>query len=162
MLPKYIRLYIRLAAIAIASFLWFQPLTLAQTAQTGYQIVHLPVTISTLEEQLAAAISKNSMTLVNRASASDGAKGRGLSIRGDVVIGVFRNDYALRMLDANVDAGIEAPIRFHLTQEADGTSSLRYYQPSAVFLRYEGEAIKALGRELDGVFAQIVKDATAH
>ena len=130
----------------------------AETA-AGYQIVRTKLPYSELEEKLKAAIAKNKMNPVNRASASDGAKGRGLTIRGDAVIGVFRNDYAVRMLEANVDAGIEAPVRLHLVEEADGSTTIRYYKPSAVFGHYDGEAIKALGKELDAVFEQIVRDA---
>jgi uncharacterized protein (DUF302 family) len=62
------------------------------------------------------------------------------------------------MLAANVDAGIEAPIRFHLTEEPDGTSSLRYRRPSALFSAYQGEPIQALGHELDMIFDQIAAD----
>lgn len=127
----------------------------------GYRIVHSKSPFAQLEEKLKAAIAKNKMNPVNRASASDGAKGRGVTIRGDAVIGVFRNDFAVRMLEANIDAGIEAPVRLHLVEEADGTSSIRYYLPSAVFGHYDGDAIKALGKELDGIFEQIVKDAAA-
>ena len=130
----------------------------AETA-AGYQTVHSKWPYAELEEKLKAAIVKNKMNPVNRASASDGAKGRGVSIRGDAVIGVFRNDFAVRMLEANVDAGIEAPVRLHLVEEADGTTTIRYYKPSALFGRYEGDAIKALGKDLDGVFEQIVRDA---
>ena len=101
------------------------------------------------------------MNFVNRASASDGAKGRGVTIRGDAVIGVFRNDFAVRMLEASIDAGIEAPIRLHLVEEADGTTSIRYYRPSAVFARFHGDKIKAIGRELDEIFEVIVRDAGA-
>ena len=67
-----------------------------------------------------AAIAKNGMNLVNRASASDGANGQGVTHRGDAVLGVFRNDFAVRMLWASVDAGIEAPIRLHLVEEPYG------------------------------------------
>lgn len=75
------------------------------------------------------------------------------------MIGVFRNDVAIRMLAANLDAGIEAPVRFHLVEEAGGGASIRFHLPSVVFGRYEGEAIKALGRELDPIFEAIARDA---
>jgi len=127
----------------------------------GYKVVRTAIPFAALEARLAAAISKNGMNLVNRASASDGAQARGVAIPGDAVIGVFRNDYAVRMLAANRDAGIEAPIRFHLVEEAGGGSSIGYYPPSVVFGRYQGDAIKSLGRELDPVFEQIVKDVVA-
>lgn len=125
----------------------------------GYRIVPTKQTFATMQERLSAAIAKAGMNAVTRASASDGAKARGVMIRGDVVIGVFRNDFATRMLEANVDAGIEAPVRIHLVEEPDGTTSLRYHLPSTVFGRYDGEAIKSLGRELDPIFEQIVSEA---
>jgi len=129
--------------------------------QAAYRTIPTSIPFAEIEARLAAAIAKNGMNLVNRASASDGARARGIAIAGDVVIGVFRNDYAVRMLAANRDAGIEAPIRFHLVEEPNGTSSIGYYPPSAVFGRYQGEDIKALGRELDPVFEQIMKDVVA-
>jgi len=127
----------------------------------GYRRVASKLPFAKLEEAVATAIKAAGMNAVTRASASDGARARGVTIRGDVVIGVFRNDFALRMLAASVDAGIEAPIRLHLVEEADGASSVRYHLPSAVFGRYEGEAIKALGGELDPIIAKIVAEATA-
>ena len=127
----------------------------------GYRVVPTPHGFAKLEERVKAAVERARMGLVTRASASEGAQRRGVMIRGDAVIGVFRNDFAVRMLAADIDAGIEAPIRLHLTEEADGTTSIRYLLPSAVFARYEGEAIKALGRELDPIFEAIVTDAAA-
>jgi uncharacterized protein (DUF302 family) len=125
----------------------------------GYRVVPSTLPFARLEEAVAAAIKAAGMNAVTRASASDGA--RGVTIRGDIVFGVFRNDFAVRMLAANVDAAIEAPVRLHLVEEPDGTTSIRYHLPSAVFGQYEGDAIKAIGRELDPIFAKIVAEAVA-
>ena len=129
--------------------------------ESGYRIVRAPHSFARLEERLRAAIEARGMVIVTRASASDGARGRGVTIPGDAVYGVFRNDYAVRMLAANVDAGIDAPVRLHLVEEADGTASIRYVTPGALFGRYDGEAIRALGRDLDPVISAIVADAVA-
>ena len=128
----------------------------AQTA--GYRIVKTPIPFADLEKRLGAAVEANGMRIVNRASASEGAAGRNVKIPGDAVIGVFRNDFAVRMLAANLDAGIEAPVRFHLVEEPDGTSSIRYMTPGTVFGRYDGAAIKQVGAELDLMFEKIVSD----
>lgn len=150
------------AALASGAALFGAPTrALAQTGE-GYRVVSTKVPFAQIEERLTAAIAKSGMNAVTRASASDGAKARGLTIRGDVVIGVFRNDFATRMLSANLDAGIEAPVRLHLVEEADGTASIRYHRPGAVFGRYDGDAIKALGRELDPIFERIVADAAGN
>ncbi len=143
-----------LVSMAIAS---------SASAQTidGYKIVKSPLTVAALEERLKESVAKNKMAIVNRASASDGAKGRGVVIKADVVLGVFRNDFAVRMLASNIDAGIEAPIRLHLVEEADGTSTIRYNTPSAVFAKYPGADLKAVATELDGLMEAVVKDASA-
>jgi uncharacterized protein (DUF302 family) len=103
------------------------------------------------------------MFVVTRASASKGAAGRGITIPGNMVLGVYRNDFAVRMLEASVPAGIEAPIRFYVTENSDGTASLGYRTPSAVFAPYEdgGASLAALAGELDAIFAAIAADAAA-
>jgi len=106
-----------------------------------------------------AAIKKNSMFAVTKASASAGAKRRGIGIAGNMVIGVFRNDFAVRMLDASVEAGIEAPLRFYLTKDGDGTATLTYRTPSAVFARYGSAELDAMAAELDAIFAAIADAA---
>jgi uncharacterized protein (DUF302 family) len=152
-----------MAKLAVAAFLMSLGLAGPAEAETppGYVVVRSAKSITALETDLKAAIDQKGMNLVNRASASDGARNRGVSIRGDVVIGVYRNDFAIRMLAANVDAGLEAPIRLHLVEEPDGTSSIRYRVPSAVFAPYGGGDLQALGVELDAMLAAIVANASA-
>ena len=62
-----------------------------------------------LVSHVEAAVSEQKMGLVAQASASRGAAARGVKIPGNAVLRVFRNDYAVRMLQASVPAGIEAP-----------------------------------------------------
>jgi len=150
-----------LALASVAALISGRRVSAQRGESNGYLVVRAPHPLPALEERLKAALDRAKMGLVTRASASDGAQRRGVTIRGDVVIGVFRNDFAVRMLEADVDAGIEAPIRLHLTEEPDGTSSIRYWLPSVVFGRYQGGAIAALGAELDPIFEAIVADAAA-
>ncbi len=65
------------------------------------------------------------------------------------------------MLEASLAAGIEAPIRFYVTENPDGSASLAYRAPSAVFAPYEdgGEALAALAGKLDEIFAAIAAEA---
>ena len=96
------------------------------------------------------------------ASASEGAKAQGFTIPGNPVVGVFRNDFARRMLAASLPAGIEAPIRFYVTENADG-ATLSWRTPSAVFAPYVaagGAELKKIADELDPIFARIGEDAT--
>ena len=114
-----------------------------------------------LVARLRQAIGDNSMGLVAAASASVGAASRGVKIPGNAVLMVFRSDYAVRMLAASVASGIEAPLRFYVTENSDGTSTLSYRPPSAVFAPYGSPELDAMAGELDTVFAAIVEDAVA-
>jgi len=112
-------------------------------------------------QDLESAVKSNKMGVVTRASASRGAKARGLDIPGNAVVGVYRNDYAVRMLEASVPAGIEAPLRFYLTENADGRTTLSYKRPSAVFAPYGSADLDTMAADLDAVFAKIAKNASA-
>jgi len=110
--------------------------------------------------RLERSIEANKMGLVARASASAGAAARGVKIAGNAVLMVFRNDYAVRMLEASVPAGIEAPLRIYITEDADGATSVSYRTPSAVFAPYGNANLDAMARELDPIFEKIVREAT--
>lgn len=113
-----------------------------------------------LSGRLEQAVTANDFAVVTRASASAGAAARGVTIPGNLVIGVFRNDYAVRMLEASVPAGIEAPLRFYVTENADGTATLTYRMPSAIFAPYGVPALDAVAAELDPIWQQIAEQAT--
>lgn len=114
-----------------------------------------------LVENLKAAVEANDMVVVTQACASCGAARRGIAIPGNMVLGVYRNDFAVRMLEASVPAGIEAPIRFYVTENADGTAALTYRLPSAVFAPYGSADLDAMAKELDQIWQEIVADAVA-
>jgi uncharacterized protein (DUF302 family) len=102
------------------------------------------------------------MGLVTAASASAGAAGQNIIIPGNRVVGVYRNDFARRMLKASIAAGIEAPIRFYITENSDRTATLSYKLPSTVFAPYfaeGGEDLRKLAAELDQIFARIADEA---
>lgn len=129
----------------------------------GWSVIDTKLTFSALVERLEAAVKAEKMGLVTAASASDGAKAAGFAIPGNRVVGVYRNDFARRMLAASVPAGIEAPIRFYVTENPDGTATLSYKTPGTVFAPYleEGkDALKSLASELDAIFARIAVAAT--
>lgn len=125
----------------------------------GMRVLATPHGFAALVKRLNAAIEANGLFAVTRASASVGAERRGVPIPGNMVVGVYRNDFAVRMLAASVAAGIEAPLRFYLTENADGGASLSYRLPSAVFKPYGSADLDALARELDALFATIAEAA---
>jgi len=129
-----------------------QPLLVTVSVKTAHRF-------DALVARLEAAIERHKMGLVAQASASRGAAARGVKIAGNAVLMVFRNDYAVRMLSANIPAGIEAPLRIYVTEESDGTATVTYRTPSAVFAPYRNAALDDMAKELDGVFQNIVRDA---
>jgi uncharacterized protein (DUF302 family) len=103
------------------------------------------------------------LNVVTRASATEGAAAIGETIPGNMVIGVYAAPYAVRMLEASVQAGIEAPLRLYLTENADGTATLAYRTAGFVFAPYDdgGAELDALAVELDGILEQIAAEAIA-
>ena len=142
-------------------------LSLAAAGQAAGGLPSGTVTVTTphpferLLQRLERSIEDHQMGLVAQASASRGAASRGVVIPGNAVVMVFRNDYAVRMLAASVPAGIEAPLRIYVTEQPDGTASLTYRRPSAVFAPYSHADIDVLAQELDPILEAIVRQAAA-
>lgn len=115
-----------------------------------------------LVADVKAAAGRNGMGVVTEAGPTGAAAARGIEIPGNRVIGLFNNDFAVRILRLSTAALIEAPIRMYVTEESDGTATLSYKSPSLVFSPYlddGGDALAAEAAELDGIFAAIVEDA---
>jgi uncharacterized protein (DUF302 family) len=129
------------------------------TPYSGTKVIETGFGYKALVGRLNKAIKKNRMGIVARASATVGAKSIGVTIPGNMVIMVFRPDFAVRMLKASVPSGIEAPLRFYLTENADGKASLTYRLPSKVFAPYGSAELDRMAGEIDVIFANIVRDA---
>ncbi len=117
-----------------------------------------------LLDSLKAAIKAEGMFIVTQAGPTGAAAKRGITIPGNRVVGVYRNDYAVRALATSTAAMIEAPIRFYVTENEDGTATLSYRTPSAVFAPYldeGGSELSAIAAELDTIFAAIAARAVA-
>lgn len=128
----------------------------------GWEVMPTGKGFDALVADLREAVEAAPIAIVTEASASEGAAAQGFEIPGNRVLGLFRNDYARRMLEASVAAGIEAPIRLYVTEEADGTATLSWKTPSHVFAPYmeEGAAeLRGLAEELDAVFADLAAEA---
>ena len=114
---------------------------------------------ASLAEALEQAIAAQKMALVCHANAQRGAAARGVSIKGNQVLMVFRNDFAVRLLAAEPAAGFEAPIRIYVYENADGTATVSYLPPSIVFAPYQHPEVRAVARELDPIMKAIVEQA---
>jgi len=118
---------------------------------------------SQLITSVKAAVKSNGMIVVTQAGPTKAAANRGITIPGNRVIGVFNNDFAVRVLATSTAAMIEAPIRLYVTENTDGTATLSYKRPSQVLAPYAdegGAALAAIAQELDTTFEAIAKTAT--
>ncbi len=111
---------------------------------------------ATTLKRLEAAVKQNKLAVVNRANAQAGAKSQGVKVPGNQVWGVYGPKFAVRMLNANVDAGFEAPIRLYIVENPNGTVDVSYIKPSVVFQPYGNADLDTMAQELDGLFAKIV------
>jgi uncharacterized protein (DUF302 family) len=157
-MPRFNASYAHVLALA-ALLLAGASASAADPPYSGTRTVASKHGFDALVSRVEAAVSEHKMGLVAQASASRGAAARGVKIPGNAVLMVFRNDYAVRMLRASVPAGIEAPLRIYVTENADGTASLTYRTPSAVFAPYRSDKLNEIVKELDPIFERIVRDA---
>ncbi len=127
----------------------------------GTHVIKTGHSYQTMVEKLPKAVASNKMGVVARASATLGAKKIGVTIPGNMVVMVFHPKFAVRMLDASIPAGIEAPLRFYITENSDGTTTLTYRDPSSVFAPYNSAELDKMAKELDIIFARIASDASS-
>lgn len=135
---------------------------LALEPREGWRVHETEMSYEPLLDALREAVRAEGMGLVTEAGPTEAAASRGVEIPGNRVVGVFRNDFAVRALEASEAAMIEAPIRFYVTENPDGTATLSYKTPSHVFSPYAeegGEALAAVAAELDEIFAAIAERA---
>ncbi|WP_171231972.1 DUF302 domain-containing protein [Ruegeria sp. HKCCA4812] len=134
----------------------------AQDAPEGWAVYPTQKPYAELVDATKAAIKENGLIVVTQAGPTKAAAARGISIPGNRVIGAFNNDYAVRVLETSVHAMIEAPIRFYVTENKDGTANLLYKTPSFVFAPYVsegGQNLMDIAAELDSTFQSIAERA---
>lgn len=130
----------------------------------GWEVMPTERSYDELLEALRQAIDAEGMAIVTEAGPTEAAARRGVSIPGNRVVGVFRNDFAVRLLNASVPAMIEAPMRFYVTENDDGSATLSWKTPSHVLSPYaaqDDQEVEAIARELDTLFEAIARRAVA-
>jgi len=132
----------------------------AKSPYTGTILIATQYDYPTLVNRLDKAIGDNGMAVVSRASATLGAKSLGVKIPGNMVVMAFNPKFAIQMLKASIEAGYEAPIRFYVTEQANGKASLSYRTPSSLFAPYKSADLDKMANELDVIFEKIAQQAT--
>lgn len=151
------RAFIVATLLAAGTVLVAAPALAQDGRVTAVSRAPFPKVVQALEQ----AIAEQKMALVCHANAQAGAAGRGVTIKGNQVLMVFRNDFAVRLLAADPVAGFEAPVRIYLYENPDGTATLTYLTPSAVFAPYTHPEVKKVAAELDPIFKSIADKALA-
>lgn len=129
----------------------------------GWVVFPTQKTYGALIDAVKSAVKAYGMGVVTQAGPTKAAANRGITIPGNRVIGVFNNDFAVKVLALSTAAMIEAPIRMYVTENADGTATLSYKTPSLVFAPYMDEGGDALGEvsaNLDDRFLTIATQAS--
>jgi len=153
-----------LAAVVAAALLAAPALGQPVAPREGWVVHDTQDSYGRLLEQVRAAVKAEGMYVVTEAGPTEAAANRGIEIPGNRVLGVFRNDYAVRAIRLSVPAMIEAPIRMYVTEDPEGGATLSYKTPTHVFSPYfatGGAELEALAAELDEVFAAIAENAVA-
>jgi uncharacterized protein (DUF302 family) len=130
-------------------------------AQEGRVTLASRAPFARVAEALEQAVAAQRMVLVCHANAQRGAAARGVAIRGNQVLMVFRNDFAVRLIEADPRAAFEAPIRIYVYENPDGTATVSYVRPSTLLAGYGHPDVRAVGAELDPIFEAIVDQAVA-
>jgi uncharacterized protein (DUF302 family) len=131
----------------------------------GWRVVPTQQSYAKFLDAFREAVDAEGMAVVTEAGPTEVAASRGEIIPGNRVLGVFRNDFAVRIIRISVPAMIEAPIRFYVTEEDDGTATLSWKTPSHVFDPYMdqgGEELGVIAGELDTIFEAIADRATGN
>ncbi|MGH7263257.1 MAG: DUF302 domain-containing protein [Candidatus Rokuibacteriota bacterium] len=105
----------------------------AAPAQDGAVVLTSKAPFGTTVAALERAVAEQQMLLVCRADAQRGAAARGVRIPGNQVFMVLRNDFAVRLINAEPRAAYEASSRLYVSENRDGTATLVYVKPSMLF-----------------------------
>jgi uncharacterized protein (DUF302 family) len=149
-------------ALIIAILLFaFAPTAQAEnpTPYSGTVTIETQKSFGAYVKKLLASISANKMGVVAHACADCGAKNIGITISGNRVIMIFHPRFAVRMLNASIAAGIEAPVRLYVTENTDGSARLTYRKPSHIFGAYKVKDLDVMAEELDAVIAKIITES---
>ncbi|UWR61941.1 DUF302 domain-containing protein [Phaeobacter inhibens] len=115
-----------------------------------------------LIRDVITATKAQGLVVVTQAGPTKAAAARGITIPGNRVIGVFNNDYAVRILRRSTAAMIEAPIRLYVTEDENGDATLSYKTAQHVFAPYladGGQELADIAIELDQHLDAIAQNA---
>ncbi|MEM8849293.1 MAG: DUF302 domain-containing protein [Pseudomonadota bacterium] len=132
------------------------------TPRDGWEVIASDRSFDELVEAVRGQARAGGLAVVTMAGPTGAAASRGIEIPGNRVIGLYNNDFAVRVLRLSTPAMIEAPIRMYVTENADGTATLSWKRPSTIFAPYMADApgLDTIAAELDAAFEAVASAAT--
>ena len=130
----------------------------------GWRSMATDMSYEELAESVKDSASTVELAVVTEAGPTEAAKERGIEIPGNCVIGVFNNDFAVRILALSKAAMIEAPMRMYVTENEDGSATLSWKRPVSILKDYEDEGgaeLTAIAEDLDARFDELGRLATS-
>ncbi|MEM6621158.1 MAG: DUF302 domain-containing protein [Pseudomonadota bacterium] len=128
----------------------------------GWVVIPTSMTYAELTARMPDAIKSQKMGKVTEAGPTEVAANRGVTIPGSRIYGVFNNKIAVDVIRLSISAMIEAPVRMYVTENPNGTATLSYKTPTAVFSPYfeeAGEELRTIAAGMDETFANIAAEA---
>ena len=127
----------------------------------GWVVRDVDLSFDAAVDAVRAAAKAAGLGVVTQAGPTKAAAGRGIEIPGNRVIGLYNNDFAVRLLRLSTPAMIEAPMRIYVTEDADGTATVSHVVPSVRLAPYRDDsadrmAFDAIAAELDAAFAVVM------
>ena len=156
-------IFMKSVLASLSLFLFFAMPAMAEipAPYSGMVTVETQKPFASFVKQVRPAIKKHMFNIVGVACGSCAVKSLGETIPGNRVFFFFAPRYAARMLAASTAAGIEAPLRFYVTEDPDGTARVTYRLPSHVFGAYDVAALTIMGKELDKMMTTILARAVS-
>ncbi|WP_018140914.1 DUF302 domain-containing protein [Thioalkalivibrio sp. ALJ7] len=109
----------------------------------------------TVVEKLKAAIEDQGLKLVAHINGQANAAKIGVEVPTDQILEIFHPAYAVRVWEACKSAGIDIPLRIHVSEEG-GLIHVRTRPASSVFAPWGSPQLDAIGAELDPKLAAVL------
>ena len=143
--------------LAVTALLGVAAPVLAQSSERVDRISAQNFT--TTVKQLETALQSRAFMIVTRADHQNMLRMVGANTKGSIAIEFGKPDMVKMNLPAHPEIGLDMPMRIYVWERADGKTVVSYHRPSAVFAPY-GPELKMMGDMMDGMFEQIVSEAT--
>ncbi len=127
-------------------------------AETNLIVLESPHSFDKTVKAIEQAIRPNNMGITAKINAQTNLARVGIKIRGNQIFEIFRPDYAKRIFDRNLQAGIEPPLRIYI-YEAGNKTFVVYRKPSSIFKLYDDPVLMDIGKKLDVILEKIIKTA---